>query len=111
MKHLFALFEDINCVTFDYCIQESKHFTIFERNNVHMPKGGYRDGSGRKPSGQAKKVLSARVREETYAKLKTAAEMDGRSIGDIIDEMICDNNCSSSEDNELLRKKCSSSAK
>ena len=52
--------------------------------NTH---GGKREGAGRKAK-PSREVLYARVAEGTVAKLRTMAETQGCTVGDIIEKLI-----------------------
>ena len=53
--------------------------------NVKSTHGGKREGAGRKAK-PSRKVLYARVAEGTVAKLREMAEVQGCTVGDIIEK-------------------------
>lgn len=55
-----------------------------------MPRGGKREGAGRKPAPERRLVLSVRVSPETLAALDDLAEREGKGRGETIDMIISD---------------------
>lgn len=55
-----------------------------------MPRGGKREGAGRKPVQDKRIILSARVNAETIAVLDGLAEREGKGRGEMLDMIIMD---------------------